>query len=146
MAMDTATILDLLTTRIEALTPRAQSSADDRFRVTLGDPLASAGKRQTFITADGAIRKPRGGSTCSDWETTLEISVLYPDTMPARGQRGAYSHALQDAEDMLSDLHTWASTTDKILAIEPSPATVASDGEGRIESVRSIFIQFERVL
>ena len=146
MAMDTATILDLLTTRIEALVPRAQSSADDRFRVTLGDPLASAGKRQTFITADGAIRKPRGGSTCNDWETTLEITVLYPDTMPARKQRGAYSHALQDVEDMLADLYAWAVTTSGILAIDPSPAAVASDNDGRIESVRSIFVQFERAL
>ena len=144
MAMDTATILDLLTARIEALAPSAQASVDDRFYVTLGEPLASAGKRQTFITADGGVRKPAGGSTCNDWETTIEISILYPDTMPARGERGAYSHAVQDSEDMLDDLYAWAVTTSGILSIEPSPATVASDNDGKIESIRSIFVQFER--
>ena len=56
MSMDTATILDLLATRIEALVPSVQFSDDDRFRVTIGTQLAVTGPRQVLLSAASGIR------------------------------------------------------------------------------------------
>lgn len=144
MAMDTATILDLLATRIEALVPSVQFSDDDRFRVTIGTQLAVTGPRQVLLSASSGIRKPTGGQTCNDWETTVDLVAVYTDSPPEQGRRGVYSRAVQDAEDILADLYTWATTTAGILAIEPDPGSVEPDGAGFIEAARSIFIRFER--
>ena len=142
--MDTATILDLLATRIEALKPSTQVSADDVFRVTIGSRMSVTGPRQVLLSADGGTRKPQGGQTCNDWETTVSILILYPDTPAEPGQRGVYSVALEDAEDVLQDIYVWSVTTDGILSIDPSPAQVDADGQGLLSSERSIFIRFQR--
>ena len=143
-AMDTATILDSLASRIEALVPAVQFSDDDRFRVTIGTQLAVTGPRQVLLSAQSGTRKPTGGQTCSDWETTAELVVVYADSPPEQGQRGVYSRAIQDAEDILNDLYTGATTTTGVLAIEPDPGSITPDGQGLLESARSIFIRFER--
>ena len=144
MAMDTATILDLMAARIEALVPTVQFSADDRFRVTIGTQLAVTGPRQVLLAAASGTRKPTGGQTCNDWETTVDMVAVYTDSPAEQGARGVYSRAIQDAEDILADLYTWATTTAGILAIEPDPGSVQSDGDGFLEAARSIFIRFER--
>lgn len=144
MAMDTATILDLLAARIEALVPTVQFSDDDRFRVSIGTQLAVTGPRQVLLSATSGTRKPTGGQTCNDWETTIDMVAVYTDSPPERGSRGVYSRAIQDADDILDDLYTWATTTAGILSIEPDPGTVESDGAGFLEATRSIFIKFER--
>lgn len=144
MAMDTATILDSLQARIEDLAPSWQVGDDDRFRVTIGTQLSLTGPRQVLLSAQTGIRKPTGGQTCSDWETTVDLVVIYPDSPPEKGQRGVYSRAVQDAEDILADLYTWATTTAGILAIEPDPGTVEPDGAGFLEAARTIFIKYER--
>ncbi len=144
MSMDTATLLDSLKARIEALVPSTQVSDDDRFRCVIGSRTAVTGARQVLLSAEAGRRKPTGGSTCNDWETTLSIVTVYPDTPAEPGQRGVYSHAIEDAEDMLADIYGWSTTTAGILAIEPDPALVDADGQGLIASERTIFIQFER--
>jgi hypothetical protein len=148
MALDTATILDSIADRIESLTPATQLSASDRYSARIA-PFAGvhvAGRRAVTVSGEGGIRKPTGGSTCSDWETTVSILVAYPLTHAANGteRRGAYSDAIQDSEDILSDLYYWSTTTVGILQIDPQPATVDDNGDGVIESERSIFIRFKR--
>jgi len=146
MAMDTATILDLLAQRIEDLTPATEFSEDDRFavRIAANNGVHVAGRRAVTLSADGGIRRPTGGRTCSDWETTISILVVYPATYAEQERRGAYSDALQDSEDILEDVYLWSVTTAGILRIEPQPATVDDNGDGVIEAERAIFIQFER--
>jgi len=144
MSMDTATILDLLKVRIEALVPAVQFGADDLFRVIIGTGEVMTGPRQVQLTSTAGIRKPIGGQTCNDWESTITIEVDYADNPPGEGQWGAYSLAIQDAEDMLADIYAWSVTTAGILNIEPDPATIDPSGDGLITSSRTIFIQFER--
>ena len=144
MTMDTATLLDSLRARIEALQPAVQFEADDLFRCTIGTQVAVMGPRQVLLSAQAGTRKPKGGQTCSDWETVITIVVVSPDTPAEAGERGTYSRAIQDAEDMLADIYAWSVTTDGVLNIEPNPAIVDADGQGFLISERDIFTQFER--
>ena len=144
MAMDTATLLDSLHDRIEALVPAVQFGADDRFRATIGSQVAVTGPRQVLLSATAGTRKPTGGQTCNDWESTVTITVVYPDTPAEPGTRGTYSRAIQDAEDMLADIYSWSVTTSGILNIDPQPAIVDADGQGFLVSERDIFVEFER--
>jgi len=144
MAFDTATILDQLAERIEALTPATQANRDDRYQVTIGVDAAMVGKRHVLLEAEGGIRRPSGGRTCDDWQTTVEITTDYPLSQGERGARGVYSHALQDSEDMLADLYLWSVTTAAIQKIEPQPATIDDDGKGVLRVLRTIYIEFKR--
>lgn len=142
--MDTATILDELAARIEALEPTAKVHELDRFQVTIGADISLNAKRQVLLGAEGGIRRPTGGATCSHWQTTLDVSTYYPSTQAERGERGIYSVAVQDAEDVLADVYAWAVSTAGILRIEPQPATIDDNGDGILQTERTIFIEFTR--
>mgnify|MGYP006410253335 FL=1 len=138
--MDTATILDELAARIEALEPTAKVHELDRFQVTIGADISLNAKRQVLLGAEGGIRRPTGGH----WQTTLDVSTYYPSTQAERGERGIYSVAVQDAEDVLADVYAWAVSTAGILRIEPQPATIDDNGDGILQTERTIFIEFTR--
>lgn len=144
MAFDTATILDSLKALVDDLVPAVQFRDDDRFRATIGAQFAVTGPRQVLLSATAGIRKPTGGQTCNQWETTVAILIVYPDTPGEPGERATYSRAVQDTEDMLAAIYSWSVTTPGIVNIEPQIGTVDPDGGGFLLSEREIFIEFER--
>lgn len=143
MAMSTAIILGLLKTRIEDLTPSTQHSADDVFRVHIAT-RTHASRRQVLLEATAGRRVLRGGQTCNDWETAVEMTVSYPETRTETGADTILQTALEDAEDLLADLYTWATTTSGIIGLDPEIGVAADEGDGTLTVARVLNIIFER--
>jgi len=141
--MDTASILGLLRTRIEALAPSTQCGADDVFRCHVGTNTAP-GRRHMLIEATAGRRVLRGGQTCNDWETTIEISATYPETRTETGTDTVLQTAIEDAEDILADLYTWSTTTTGILRMDPDLGIATDEGDGSLVVARTIGLTFER--
>ncbi len=142
--MTIAGLLDSLRSRIEALSPDSVANNDDGFRVNIGLETELRGQRAISLEATAPIRKFAGSLTCTDWQTTVTVRSVYRDT-PAEGDdAGAYERCLLDAETILADLYTWATTTSGILTIDPQEAQPASDGQGAIILDRTINLTYER--
>jgi len=142
--MDTAAILGLIKARIEALTPTTQvGGLDDVFRCHIGTSMV-AGRRQILIEAMAGRRLLRGGQTCNDWETTIEITAQYPETRTESGVDTILQTAVEDAEDILDDLYTWSTTTNGILRMDPEIGIASDEGDGSLTVSRAIGITFER--
>lgn len=144
MATTTAEILEAIAARIESLAPDASVTEDDVFRATVGDRSGNRGGRAVYVSGQGGRRRPTGGQTCSDWETVVSVEMVYPSLPPEDGERGTYARALEDAEDVLDDLYTWAVSASGILRIEPDLADVAEDGNGNLVVSRTIRVDFTR--
>ena len=141
--MDTASILGLIKARIEALTPTTQYSADDVFRCDIATST-NQGRRQILIEGTAGRRLLRGGQTCNDWETTVEITASYPETRTEVGTSTVLQTAIEDAEDILADLYTWSTTTNGILRMDPEIGIASDEGDGSLTVSRSIGLTFER--
>jgi len=141
--MDTSSILGLIKTRIEALAPTTQVGADDVFRAYIGTS-APPGRRHILIEATAGRRLLRGGETCDDWETTIELSASYPETRTETGALTVLQVALEDAEDLLADLYTWSTTTDGIIRMDPEIGLATDEGDGSLVVSRPINLVFER--
>jgi len=142
--MTIATLLDSLRSRIEALTPDSVESPDDGFRVNIGIETEVRGQRGISLEATAPIRKFVGSLTCNDWQTTVTVRAVYRDTPAEVGQRGAYERALLDAETILADLYTWATTTTGVLTLDPQEATPQDDGQGALIVDRVLNLTYDR--
>jgi len=141
--MNTASILGLLKTRIEALTPSTQAGPDDVFNVHIATTTHAA-RRQVLLEATAGRRILRGGQTCNDWETAVEMTVSYPETRTETGADTILQTALGDAEDLLADLYTWATTTSGIIRMDPELGVASDEGDGTLTVARALNIIFER--
>jgi len=143
MAMNTAIMLGLLKTRIEDLTPSTQHNVDDVFHVHIATTTHAA-RRQVLLEATAGRRLLRGGQTCNDWETAIELTTSYPETRTETGADTILQTALEDAEDLLADLYTWATTTSGIISMDPELGIAADEGDGTLTVARVLNIVFER--
>lgn len=141
--MTIAGLLTSLRARIEALAPDSVVNDDDGFRVTIGLETELRGPRAISLEATAPIRK-FVGLTCTDWMTTVTVRSVYRDTPSEGDDAGAYERCLLDAETILADLYTWATTTDGVLTIDPQEAQPASDGQGAIILDRVIALTYTR--
>lgn len=139
----TSAILDSLKSRIGALTPSSQVNEDDVFRVRCEESDDLTGSRQVELTASGGKRK-QPGRTCVDWESTIQIQVIYAYTPAEPGQQTTHQRAVTDAEDILDDLYTWAVETDGINKIDPDFANIQDDGQGFVTSTRTLLVEYQR--
>lgn len=144
MATTTATLLEAMAARIEALAPDAGANDDDVFRATIGTSPGNRGGRAVYLTAQPGRRLPTGGQTCSDWESVVQLDMVYPDAPAEYGQRGVYGRAVEDAEDVLEDLYSWAVSAADLLRFDPDIATIGEDGNGNIVVSRTIALRFVR--
>lgn len=142
----TAAVLTAIKDRIEALTPSPQFSDDDAFRVVASlDDNRMNGHRSVLLVGSGGIRKVDGNRTCTEWQTQVEILIAYNQNVQAEdGEETVLQRAIQDAEDILADLYTWATTTDGIYRIRPDLAIPQLSGDGEMLISRSIAIDFNR--
>ena len=142
MAFNSAVLLGLMRDQIEALTP-STVHGDDLFSVDISTQL-TPGRRNFTLDSTGAIRKPRGGETCSDWQTVAEITATYPEPRTEKGRDTPLQNALEDSEDILSTLYTWAAGHASIRQFEPELAQTTDDGNGGLQISRAITVTFER--
>jgi len=139
----TAALLEAMHARIEALTPSVQCSEDDRFHVQIGVKTAQTGSRAVLLSAmAGTALRP--GLGCHPWQTQVEITSYYNDVPTEAGQPTVMQQAIRDAEDILADLYTWASTTDGVNKIEADPAPIVEDGTGELVCIRTLRVEFQR--
>ena len=143
MAFNTAIMLGLIRDQIEALTPSTQADPDDVFRVDIATRLGGM-RRNYMLDAAGAIRKPRGGETCSDWQTVIELTGGYPEPRSEQGRDTPLQNALEDSEDILEALYSWAVNHASIRSFEPEMADTTDDGDGGLQISRAITVTFER--
>lgn len=139
----TSAVLASMASRIEALIPTDQASADDLYHVLIDVPKDMTGSRGILLTGFAGRRK-LPGRTCTDWETQIEINSFYNNVPTDPEAPSVMQRALTDAEQILDDLYTWATTTDGIVSIDPDLAPVVDDGQGQLGVTRIIRIVFQR--
>lgn len=142
--MNTATILQQIKDRIEALVPTEQAGPDDVFRLVIGLDTTSSGSRVGVLTALGG--RPVAGRTkgCNSWETQIELSLWYVSVPTEAGQTTVMQTALADSEDILADLLLWSSQTVGIHQLVGEMANISDTGNGEIQITRFLSIEFER--
>jgi hypothetical protein len=132
-------ILESLKTRIEALTPSDRLGIDDQYRVTIGLRTAHTGARSTLLTCSPGRRKFEQ-RTCSDWELMISIEMFYT------AQQGSYLRAVEDQDQIVSDLYEWTVTdgaTLGVLKIEPDMASISEPVDGEILVQRFIRVEYQ---
>jgi hypothetical protein len=139
----TADVMVSMGAWIAALRPDPQVSEDDVYRVQLNDPEAILGPRDVRIFPTGG-RQIFPGKNLRDWETYLEVRVLYPDVQtPQEGYTVAQT-AVIDAEQISAALYDWSIVTDGIIQIRQELATIVPDNQGIIYSTRQVRVEFTR--
>lgn len=142
--MTIATLIASLRARIEALAPDSTAHLDDGFRVQVGLETELRGPRAVTLEATAPVRRFAGSLTCTDWTTTITVRSAYRDLPAEQGETGVYERCLLDAETILADIYTWATTTSGVLSIEAQEATPASDGQGAIILERTLSVVYQR--
>lgn len=141
----TAAVLDAIRVRIDALVPREQAGADDTFRGSCAiNALLTSGQRAVLIDGSAGTRKTGSNRNCNEWQTQINITAFYNDIPVEDGQQTVLQRAIQDCEDILADLYTWATTTDGIYSIEADLATPQDVGDGELQITRTIRVNFGR--
>lgn len=143
MFASTSAVLASMASRIEALIPTDQAGSDDLYHVVVGVPQNLLGNRGVMLTAFAGKRK-LPSRTCTDWETQIEINTFYPNVSTDPEVDTVMQRALTDAEQILDDLYTWATTTDGIVSIDPDLAPIVDDGQGQLGVTRIIRIVYQR--
>jgi len=135
-------LLDSLRAAIEAATPSEPVSEDDTFRTfTLGAPVRRS-TRAVLVTATPPIRL-LPGSTCTDWGTTVTLSVIYAIGQAEEGQRTAYERALLDSETIAAAIYAWAAQGNA-LRVELAEGDISPDGDGALICERTATVHWDR--
>jgi hypothetical protein len=143
MMRNTSDVMRSMGAYIAGIRPSMQVSEDDVFRVQLHDPEAVLGPRDVRLFPGGG-RQIFPGKNLRDWETYIEVRVLYPDVQtPAEGYTVAEVAAI-DSEQIAEALYLWSTTTDGIIRIQPELAQVVPDNDGIIMSTRSVRVEYTR--
>lgn len=143
MMRHTSDVMRSMGAAIAALRPEMQVSEDDVFRVQLNDPEAVLGPRDCRLFPQGG-RQLLPGKNLRDWETFIEIRVLYPDVQTPPDGYTVAEVAVIDAEQIAEHLYVWSTSTDGILRIQPELAQVVSDNQGIIYSTRMVRVEYTR--
>lgn len=143
MMRHTSDVMRSMGAAIAALRPEMQVSEDDVFRVQLNDPEAVLGPRDCRLFPQGG-RQLLPGKNLRDWETYIEIRVLYPDVQTPPDGYTVAEVAVIDAEQIAEHLYVWSTSTDGILRIQPELAQVVSDNQGIIYSTRMVRVEYTR--
>lgn len=141
---NTAALLDSIIVAIAALQPQAPVDADDKFTPIAADPPQVNSGRDVRVTAvPGRQRFP--GKTLNDWETVVEVKVLYPNVPTEQGALTSHQKALVDSEDILVALYNWcARSRDGVTALYADLGNITDDPNGLIISTRTIRVEYTR--
>lgn len=140
---DTATLLEKMAEVIAAVAPSGSIGKGDVFRVKLEDSNSLDAGRDVRVTALAA-RQRFPGKTFSDWETQVDITVVYPDVQTASGAKTTTQRALSDCELILVALYQWAATgADGVTRIDADLGNVFID-QGFTHSTRTVRIEYTR--
>jgi len=135
-------LLDSLRAAIEAASPSDPVSEDDTFRTfTLGAPVRRS-TRAVLVTASPPIRL-LPGATCTDWGTTVSLSVIYAIGQAEEGQHTAYERALLDSETIAAAIYAWAAQGNA-LRVELAEGDISPDGDGALICERTLTVHWIR--
>lgn len=141
----TAAVLSSIVARIEALTPSEIAGHDDAFRATAAiNALITSGQRAVLVEGSAGIRKVGGNRNCNEWLTQINITQFYNDVPTEDGAQTVMQRAIQDCEDILADLYTWATAEPGIYGLEADLATPQDNGDGELQITRTIRVAFAR--
>lgn len=142
MATTILDVLDGLRTTIEAVAPHDPVNEDDVFRTfTVGSPVRRQ-SRAVLVTATPPIRS-MPGLTCTDWQTTVQFSVLYAIGQAEESQRSAYERALIDSENIANAIYTWVASG-AVLQATLQEGDISPDNDGALTCERSMSITWTR--
>ena len=142
MATTILDVLDGLRTTIEAVAPFDPVNEDDSFRTfTVGSPVRRQ-SRAVLVTATPPIRS-LPGLTCTDWQTTVQLSVLYAIGQAEESQRSAYERALIDSENIADAIYTWVASG-AVLQATLQEGDISPDNDGALTCERSMSITWTR--
>lgn len=145
MKRSTAHILAALKTLIEAATPPTSTGADDDlYRVQIGDRFSQTGGRVVLINATAGRRKPTGGATCVDWESSVTVTNLLADIPTADDEWTATQVAIDDQEAILAAILNWSIVTDGIVSVDADEAQPSMTGDNMVSYVRNVNIRYLR--
>jgi hypothetical protein len=142
MFASSAALLDAMKARLEALVPTGETAGDQpAFTVRCEEADVLTGPRTVELTAMGG-RHPEQVMFGANWETQVTIRLISPAVRTEPGSHTAHQMIVADSEEIIADLQTWAGASD--VTIRPDLASIQNDGQGNLESTRTIQVRFQK--